>query len=150
MNIIGKDVGGIVMKKIYETPVVAIDSFVANDYVAVCYKLPCDWDAANKVENDVYHTYSPNPTEGTNEVNHGAGGCGTAEHQYISVENGHVTIRELSADQGWLTCTVTSAGGADAIKPGSHVEWTTSASGGRVWHHQGTAGATFPGHPNRS
>lgn len=137
------------MRKTYETPQVSIDTFEANEYIAVCYSLACDWEAANTVEQNTYHTYSPNPTG--NQVNHGAAGCGTATNQYITVTDaGRVVIRELSADQGWLDCDVTSAGGADAIVPGAYVTWNTYGSSGRTWHHQGTAVAEYPGHPNRS
>lgn len=149
----------IIMKRIYVTPNASVEEFVANEYVAGCYgrwAVACDYDAANNVEKNVYGTYSATPSG--NQVNHGAAGCGTSSKQYVEVVDDVVkSMKEVNTGVGQdLPCTVYTDGtystkaDISEIKAGDYIYWTTSASGDRVWHHQGLVSGTLSGRPNHS
>lgn len=40
------------MKRRWETPKVMVEEFEANEYVAACYSVVCNVNAANKVEKE--------------------------------------------------------------------------------------------------
>ncbi len=41
------------MKRRWETPKAMVEEFEANEYVAACYSVVCNVDAANEVEKNV-------------------------------------------------------------------------------------------------
>lgn len=117
-------------RKVYQKPMMESEAFVPSAYCAICFKIACQ--AMGKDKYDV-------------RCKHELSGCGTATNQYI-VEHGNdrLTMRELSKDQGWLDCDVTSPQPFtwDAVQQnGGRVEWKTYAANGdgRVWSHWGIA-----------
>ena len=80
-----------------------------------------------------------------------SGSCSKAENNVISDNNGTITVRENSSDQGWLPCDIVNTD-IKEIKVGTYVEWKTYAANGdgRIWVHKGSASAVDSAHPNRS
>lgn len=141
------------MKRTYETPMACAEEFMPNEYVAVCWGVACEVNAANSVERHYYR----NPVQAG--VTHDDAYCGQTSHQWlVDSDNNNVaeSMTEINTDGlGNLTCTIYT--GADyqtvrdisTVKSGQYIYWTTS-SGNRTWHHQGKVSDTVPGHPNRS
>lgn len=121
-------------KEKWETPIIFVQRFMPNEYVAACWELAC-----------IQGKY------GDDGMDH-SGTCGSAANNVISDNNGKVTVTERSNDQGWLSCKITNKDSWTDVGTGTYVEWETYAANGdgRVWKHKGTAGGLYPGHPNRS
>ena len=161
--------GGILyMKKRWGTPMAMVEEFEANEYVAACYSVVCNVDAANDVERN-WPVWVPGnrPWESGNWSNnydagqtHSSTACGALGNYYVIDNNNDGRFDgmiEISRDQGQLPCTIYT--GADysttaswgGIASGQTIYWTTSSTDGdRTWHHQGVVGTSDPAHPNRS
>lgn len=141
------------MRKSYEAPVVSLERFEANEYVAACWGVGCDVDAANQYEMS-HNNYD------NGNISHGNNNCGLSGNQVIYDDNNDGTADRMvevgTNGLGTLTCTIYTDNTYSTIRKVSSVHsgevifWTTSASDGRTWHHTGTVHSTVPGHPNRS
>lgn len=146
------------MKKTWEVPVILVQQFEANEYVAACWGVGCNTAEANNYEQT--HYYKNNQTWYQFGCSHDDAHCGNSSNQVIfDYDNdgiGDAMIETGTSGLGDLTCTIYTDGSYSVTRPVSGVEigeviyWTTSASDGRVWHHSGTVTATAVGHPNRS
>ena len=138
------------MKKKWIMPKASVDQFSTNEYLSACWGVACSIKNANKVDKkqhrpDIFHTDDH---------------CGLASNQFLKDlnEDGTVDImQEVGTDGlGTLECTLYTDAtyGTERdihnVEPTDYLYWTTSASDGRVWHHQGQAGYKDPSHPNRS
>lgn len=154
------------MKKRWGTPRAVVEEFEANEYVAACYSVVCNVNAANAVEQE-WPVWVPGWFGGGHWSNnyvegqtHSATACGAPGSYYVidNNEDGKFdSMIEISSDLGRLPCTIYT--GADysttaswsGITSGQTIYWTTSTSdGSRTWHHQGMVGTSDPNHPNRS
>ena len=117
-------------KKAYVKPSLESETFVPSAYCAICFKIACEAMGDDKFDSRCEHKLDA---------------CGTAEHQSIrELDNGNLFMRELSADQGWLTCNVVSPNPftwENIQRNGNQVIWRTYAKNGdgRVWTHYGHA-----------
>lgn len=140
------------MKLQWETPRIEIEAFEANEYVAACWGVGCDVNAANQIEKNL-HKYQPGI------LDHGADHCGFSGNQVIYDDNNDGTadrMVEVGTDGlGTLTCTLYTDNtykttmDISTVKVGNTIYWTTAA-GIKTWHHVGTVFQTVPNHPNRS
>ena len=153
------------MKQTWVTPRVNIQNFEANEYVAACWGVGCSVDAANSVEKGKPNTnpykWARNNYEGGQT--HAWDGCGTSSNQFLrdtTGDNIFDVMQEYKSvpvnGSNWLTCTVYTDGSYNSEKSlsdvvvGEYIYWTTSATDGRIWYHQGTVQAQDTAHPNRS
>ena len=164
----GMEVYCIMVRKGWVTPKAMVEGFEANEYVAACYSVVCNVDAANAVEQN-WPVWVPgsgwgNPGHWSNNYDegqtHSSTACGAPGNYYVMDNNNDGKFDgmiEISSDLGRLPCTIYT--GADygttaswsGISSGQTIYWTTSTSdGSRTWHHQGVVGLADPGHPNRS
>lgn len=142
-------------RKCYERPMMFVQNFVPNEYVAACYTLECvvgdnmtppkgfQW----KKQEYGGVTHSPSGTSGT---------CGDAlANRIITNDNGVIlSIDEHNNEQGWIS------GGLDdwydennngRCDPGDVIYWHTySEDRKRRWNHWGYAAAEDPSRPNHS
>ena len=140
------------MKKTWAFPLVCVQQFEANEYVAACWGVGCSVSEANSIEQSL-HNYDPN------NLYHGADHCGLSGNQVIYDDNNDGTadrMVEVGTDGlGTLNCTIYTDSSYSApmdvssVQTGQTIYWTTSA-GNKTWHHVGTVFNTVPGHPNRS
>lgn len=150
------------MSKTWETPRVLVEEFEENEYVAACYNVVCDVDAANDVEKKwMISTGLWWPREISNYdagQTHSSTACGSLGNYYIQDNNNDGKFDgmiENSSDLGRLTCTIytdasyKSQANWSGITSGQTVYWTTSYEN-RTWHHQGMVGTQDASHPNRS
>ena len=151
------------MKRRWETPKVMVEEFEANEYVAACYSVVCNVDAANEVEKKCIIEERPwwaggNLSNYDAGQTHSATACGAPGNYYVVDNNGDNkfdSMVEISSDLGRLNCAIYT--GADygtaanwsSISSGQTIYWTTT-SGDRTWHHQGVVGTVDATHPNRS
>ena len=135
----------------------------ANEYVAACYSVVCNVNAANEVEKEWIIEERPWWAGGDLSnydagQTHSATACGAPGNYYVIDDNGDGrfdSMIENSSDLGRLSCTIYT--GADyrtqaswsGITSGQTIYWTT-VSGDRTWHHQGVVGTVDSSHPNRS
>ena len=144
-------------------PRTEVQVFEANEYVAACYSVVCDVNAANDIEKGwmiqtgpwwdpgVISNYDAGQT-------HSATACGALGNYYVKDNNGDGrfdSMIENSSDLGRLTCTIYTGddyrtqASWSGIATGQTIYWTT-VSGDRTWHHQGVVGTVDSSHPNRS
>lgn len=139
------------MKEKWIAPKTVIEEFTPNEYVAVCWGVSCDVDSANEYEKNNYGPGGKTWSElgCSHDINH----CGAIGNQVIrDANNDGIAERmiETGTDRlGNLTCTITNIPIGN-VKVDDYIYWTTSASDGRVWHHQGTVVSTVTGRPNAS
>ena len=136
------------MKNTWGSPRIVVEQFAPNEYVAACFQLACNvWQPGGSDEIPTYDGHGANRVENNT---HSANACGSAANQYITDNNGTITVREYSSDQGWLDCEILSPT-SGTISVGDYVSWNTySGDGKRTWHHHGVASAADSSHPNRS
>lgn len=138
-------------KSAWVTPRALVEEFEANEYVAACWGVGCNYTKANEYET----------SKGLiSQVNHQSDHCGVNSNQVImdyNDDNKADAMIETGTDGlGDLVCTIYTNSDynvtkdVSTVRVGDYIYWTTSASDGRVWHHQGTVYATADGHPNRS
>lgn len=140
------------MKEKWVAPRTVIEEFAPNEYVAVCWGVCCDVDLANNYEKN-------NRPSGSRKTwwelgcSHDNEHCGAIGNQVIrDANNDGIAERMIETGTdglGDLTCTITNMSIRD-VKVDDYIYWTTSASDGRVWHHQGTVVSTVTGRPNAS
>lgn len=144
------------MKKRWATPRAVVEEFEPNEYVAACYNIRCNVNAANSVEKGWMLNWWESNYE--NVQTHAADRCGSYGSYYVIDDNNDGVFDrmiEKSPDLGELSCTLyTSAeynnqGSWNGIHSGDYIYWTTS-SGNRTWHHQGSVAYQDTAHPNRS
>lgn len=137
------------MKNTWGSPRIVVEQFAPNEYVAACFQLACSvWSDNNGHDSD------PTYDRGGENNTHAQNACGNAANQYITDNNGMITVKEYSSDLGWLDCNITYPT-SGTIAVGTYVTWETYTydSNGRVsrtWHHHGVASASDSSHPNRS
>ena len=140
------------MKKTWEVPVILVQQFEANEYVAACWGVGCSVDEANQIERNL-GIYQPGV------LDHSSDHCGLSGNQVIYDDNNDGTadrMVEVGTDGlGTLNCTIytdysySTPMDVSSVSAGQSIYWTTSA-GNKTWHHVGTVFNTVPGHPNRS
>ena len=140
------------MKKTWAFPLVCVQQFEANEYVAACWVVGCNTAEANRIEKNL-GIYQPGV------LDHSSDHCGLSGNQVIYDDNNDGTadrMVEVGTDGlGTLNCTIYTDSSYSApmdvssVQTGQTIYWTTSA-GNKTWHHVGTVFNTVPGHPNRS
>lgn len=140
------------MKKTWAFPLVCVQQFEANEYVAACWGVGCSVDEANRIEKNL-GIYQPGV------LDHSSDHCGLSGNQVIYDDNNDGTadrMVEVGTDGlGTLNCTIytdysySTPMDVSSVSAGQTIYWTTSA-GNKTWHHVGTVFNTVPGHPNRS
>lgn len=140
------------MKKTWAFPLVCVQQFEANEYVAACWGVGCNTAEANRIEKNL-GIYQPGV------LDHSSDHCGLSGNQVIYDDNNDGTadrMVEVGTDGlGTLNCTIYTDSSYSApmdvssVQTGQTIYWTTSA-GSKTWHHVGTVFNTVPGHPNRS
>ena len=140
------------MKKTWAFPLVCVQQFEANEYVAACWGVGCSVDEANRIERNL-GIYQPGV------LDHSSDHCGLSGNQVIYDDNNDGTadrMVEVGTDGlGTLNCTIytdssySTPMSVSSVSTGQTIYWTTSA-GNKTWHHVGTVFDTVPGHPNRS
>lgn len=140
------------MKKTWAFPLVCVQQFEANEYVAACWGVGCSVDEANRIERNL-GIYQPGV------LDHSSDHCGLSGNQVIYDDNNDGTadrMVEVGTDGlGTLNCTIYTDSSystpmdVSSVSAGQTIYWTTSA-GNKTWHHVGTVFDTVPGHPNRS
>lgn len=140
------------MKKTWEVPVILVQQFEANEYVAACWGVGCNTTEANRIESNL-GIYQPGV------LDHSSDHCGLSGNQVIYDDNNDGTadrMVEVGTDGlGTLNCTIYTDSSystpmdVSSVSAGQTIYWTTSA-GNKTWHHVGTVFNTVPGHPNRS
>lgn len=140
------------MKKTWEVPVIFVQQFEANEYVAACWGVGCNTAEANRIERNL-GIYQPGV------LDHSSDHCGLSGNQVIYDDNNDGTadrMVEVGTDGlGTLNCTIYTDSSystpmdVSSVSTGQTIYWTTSA-GNKTWHHVGTVFNTVPGHPNRS
>ena len=140
------------MKKTWAFPLVCVQQFEANEYVAACWGVGCSVDEANRIERNL-GIYQPGA------LDHSSDHCGLSGNQVIYDDNNDGTadrMVEVGTDGlGTLNCTIYTDSSystpmdVSSVSAGQTIYWTTSA-GNKTWHHVGTVFNTVPGHPNRS
>lgn len=131
------------MKTKWITPRTEIEAFVPDEYIAVCWGVRCDINAANRYEKQ-------NGYWDGGSVSHSAAHCGNANNQWIVDSDNDGTpekMIEAGTELGDLNCTFYSDANyrfpieitSIHITPNAPIYWTTSEDGwhGRTWHHQG-------------
>lgn len=140
------------MKKTWAFPLVCVQQFEANEYVAACWGVGCNTAEANRIERNL-GIYQPGV------LDHSSDHCGLSGNQVIYDDNNDGTadrMVEVGTDGlGTLNCTIYTDSSystpmdVSSVSAGQTIYWTTSA-GNKTWHHVGTVFDTVPGHPNRS
>lgn len=140
------------MKKTWAFPLVCVQQFEANEYVAACWVVGCNTAEANRIEKNL-GIYQPGV------LDHSSDHCGLSGNQVIYDDNNDGTadrMVEVGTDGlGTLNCTIYTDSSystpmdVSSVSAGQTIYWTTSA-GNKTWHHVGTVFNTVPGHPNRS
>lgn len=134
----GMEVYCIMVRKGWVTPKAMVEEFEANEYVAACWYISCDYGeiGMNDPIGRLYHTANPDGT-----------GCGHAKNQVIrEKDDGTFTMRE---EDGFgedydlrMTTDSTYQGLSDSLANvylGETLYWiSTSRDGSSTWYHKGT------------
>lgn len=145
------------MKSRYMKPVLAVQNFVPNEYVAACFELACGRGSDSSFP---YGRYWDDPERG--DVSHSPIGtpntCGDAGANRVITDDGGLfqSVGELNGEQGWLNGGldyISQMDGNNTVDPGDVIFWHTEASGrhdNRRWNHWGVVQQQDPDHPNHS
>ncbi len=94
-------------KRIYRMPIMALERFVPNEYIAACYHVECKTDAANDTYHYIYLDTNGNGYLDRNDtqVYHSSfHGCGIKHHSVISESglklNGFVSTEDKYTSWG--------------------------------------------------
>ena len=127
-----------VMKKEWSCPQAVVETFAANEYVAGCWGVACNINAANQYDYDK-KKYG---------VEHQADHCGLMTNQVLHDDDNDGIIDRMvevgTEGLGTLECIVykdkwyKQKRKIGTVQSGEYIYWTTSAEDGRTWHHQGT------------
>ena len=125
------------MKK-WVTPKTVVQKFEANEYVAACWYISCDYGEVG-MNDPVGHLYHNAYSDGT--------GCGYADNQVIrEVSEGVFRLREedgfgeeynlrMTRDSNYNGLSDTLSN----VQLGETIYWTsTSSDGSSIWYHKGT------------
>ncbi len=141
-------------KKKYEKPVMFIQKFVPDEYVAACYQLACRRGSCSELE----YGWHWNTGERGN-VSHSALGtpdtCGDADANRVITDEGGFfqSVGEYNGQQGWLNGGldyVLQRDGNNTVDPGDVIFWHTTSRDGRKWNHYGVVEQQDSEHPNHS
>lgn len=132
--------------KTWLTPTAVEDKFIPNEAVSTCYAVACDWREADKYEEKLGikggygYVWDSGSHQYIGKVEHSEGGCGSYSSQTLTVKNGLLTNIEEKGLKGHLYSDPKYKIPAPSLKieNGTKIYWTTTASGNRTWHHQGT------------
>ena len=145
----------------YIRPTMQGEAFAANEYVAVCWAIACDWGkmgGETGVHNENLPFWLRESAGDVHTMKSNGTGCGHLDNQFITeVSDGSFSVMEINTDGlGNLNTKLTtrdSYRGLQStitdVKPGDEIYWVTS-SGDRKWYHSGTVSTADFGHPNRS
>ena len=123
--------------KRWEAPRTVVQEFEANEYVAACWYIACDYGEAG-ITDPYSHLLHNAYANGT--------GCGHADNQLIyEVSDGVFRIREedgygedydlqMTRNENYYGLSNTLSN----VSLGETIYWTTTASDGRKWYHKGT------------
>ena len=149
------------MKKTWETPKASVQEFEANEYVAACWYVACNVNAANDIERTMLPTNPANYGENnyTDGQTHDSSHCGTSGNQVVVTGSNNVAtgMYEINSTTGVkkLTCTLYDSSyktqkSYSSVKPNDYIYWTTQLKDGTTWYHQGRVNGKNSAHPNRS
>lgn len=134
----GMEVYCIMARKSWVTPKAMVEEFEANEYVAACWYISCDYGeiGMNDPIGNLYHTANPDGT-----------GCGHAKNQVIrEKDDGTFTMREedgfgedydlrMTRDSRYKGLSYSLAN----VSLGETLYWTSTSRDGRsTWYHKGT------------
>ena len=123
--------------KSWVRPRTEVQAFEADDYVAACWYIACDYGQG---ENRHY-----DPKRGFHDAYEDGTGCGWEDNQVIRESSkGVFTLREedgfgedydmmMTRNSNWSGLSSTLSG----VTVGETIYWTTNASDGRIWYHKG-------------
>lgn len=145
----------------YVTPRMTGETFAANEYIAACWAIACEWGiqgGEQGTNNLDLPFWIHEGSDAIHTLRGDGSGCGHANNQYITENaDGSFSIMEINtqglgnlntrlttnSDYWYLSSSITG------VEPGDEIYWTTS-SGNRTWYHSGTVSTADYGHPNRS
>lgn len=143
------------MRKVYEKPMAYEETFMANEYVATCWKVACQNNTtySNRTSNAPYGNHW-HKEEGPYDRPFAHGGdCYNVEKNYFQANGTNITFEfERNKDQGDLS------GGFDywedvnnnnIVDENDVIYWNTD-NGSRVWNHWGYVKSVDKAHINRS
>lgn len=143
------------MKRIYETPTVFVENFMAEEYVAACYFLACE--RGSKGTKPVSNW---NHEEFGSDIRHEssmAGTCSDRNANRVISDTGFLNaseVGEYNKDQGWITGEIDGwddTNNNNKLDVGEIIYWHTFNAGKtRRWNHWGTLQQADPNHPNHS
>ena len=123
--------------KSWVRPRTEVQAFEADDYVAACWYIACDYGQGENGNHD--------PKGGFHDAYEDGTGCGWEDNQVIRESSkGVFTLREedgfgedydmmMTRNSNWSGLSSTLSG----VTVGETIYWTTNASDGRSWYHKG-------------
>lgn len=143
-------------KETWIRPQAMIEEFEPNEYVAICYNVPCSQGAnARNSEYGDGTSHWKVAAYGSNCHDH-SGSCSIYSNNFITTDkSGNFTgIYEMSSDQGKLAAAFDDwidSNDNNKYDAGDIVFWhTNSADNKRQWNHWGVLETADSKHPNRS
>lgn len=148
--------------KDYIKPMMNSELFMADEYVAACWYVACNYENANELEKKMLPTNPNNHGKNnyTDGQTHALEQCGTSGNQVIVTDPLNVAtgMYEINSKTGVkeLVCALYSSTSYDSTIPysgvniGDTIYWTTKLGNGTTWYHQGTVNGVDSNHPNRS
>lgn len=146
-------------RKTYCVPMLSVERFAANEYVAACWGVACVVSAANSYESSINSQVWKD--DGVN--GHTSTHCGTATNQVIYDDNDDKVpdrmIEEGTDGLGNLTCHIYSDAAYSIsmnisdVKVGDYIYWRTYVKNNtenKCWSHQGKVVAEYPNRPLHS
>lgn len=146
-------------RRTYCKPMLSVERFAANEYVAACWGVACVVANANTYEQ----TNNTQVWKDDGNNGHRSANCGNAKNQVIYDDNNDNVpdrmIEEGTDGLGNLTCHIysdaaysTSKNIAD-VKVGDYIYWRTYIDDNpqkKCWSHQGKVVAEYPNRPLHS
>ena len=127
--------------KRWETPRTVVQGFEANEYVAACWYIACDYGeiGMNDPKGGLYHAAYSNGT-----------GCGHADNQVIrEIRDGVFRLREEDGFGEDYNLRMTRSENYDGlswdltnVQLDETIYWTSTGSDGTTWYHKGTVEST--------
>lgn len=148
--------------KNYVKPFMVGQVFTANEYVAACWYVKCDWESSNAVKKIMPPT-NPNNNGRNNYTDgqsHAADHCGTSGNQVITTNPSNIAtgmyeinsitgVKELKCDL-YTYVNYQTPLDYSRVGVGDKIYWTTKLNNGTTWYHQGLVNGVNTAHPNRS
>lgn len=148
------------MREIWTTPHVEVQEFVANEYVAACYKIACargrrsvlpptgsQWNGKEYGKDIIHEDIGSSLAAGT---------CADASANRVLTDNNGVyqNIQEKNKEQGWIDGGFDKwidVNGNSKMDAGDIIYWHTFNKGNtRRWNHWGYIEEFDSNHPNHS